>query len=866
MACTGSESRPDRWISPADQRDRDAQIVLLPASESLRSQSEEEKMATTAIANSIAATGNDYLDSLIIGDQWNNNFAITYYFDDGVGPEEAWLDEAKAAFVSVFGVYENYIDIEFVEVDNAADANLVMVMDTTDEINATARFEFPDASDDQAVGQFPYNWSRWTEWHLQQGGYAYETVMHEVGHALGLVHPHGSQGLNEEPFPGVTAANETGDNGLNSAIYTVMSYNDWGQFWAPDNPVSSDYGWGYIGTPMAFDIAALQHIYGANLTYRSGNSTYTLPAVEDDGTFWTAIWDTGGVDLIRHTGSEAATIDLRAAPLTGTNAGGYVSRVDGIAGGFTIANGVVIENAQGGSGNDTINGNDVANDIDGNGGHDTITAFGGADVVNGGSGNDHINGGSGNDEIDGGSGNDDLDGGTGNDDIDGGIGNDHLEGGSNDDILAGGSGNDHLEGETGNDNLSGGPGDDTLNGGAGADTADYFTASGWVHVDLAIAGPQATGAAEDTDTLIGIEYLVGSNGFADQLRGNDASNRLYGVGGNDILEGRGGNDILDGGMGLDTASYESAPSGVAVDLNNGLPQNTLGAGVDSLISIDNLTGSAYADILLGDLQDNALQGLGGNDWLLGGAGNDSIIGGAGDDFLIGGEGDDNLVGSSGTDVVSYLTAAAGVTVSLAIGGYQNTIGAGSDRLIGVEHLHGSTFDDTLTSSAAGNTMLGGAGNDALIGAGGNDALSGGAADDTLDGGAGDDILVAGAGRDIMTGGDDDDIFDFNSASEMGTTAATRKIITDFSHHDDTIDLSTIDANGAGAGDTAFSFLKGNGTDFTGEEGQLRWMKDNNAGVANDRTYIEGDINGDAVADFTIELIGLHNVKESDFIL
>ena len=80
------------------------------------------------------------------------------------------------------------------------------------------------------------------------------------------------------------------------------------------------------GTPMAFDIAALQHIYGANLTYRSGNSNYTLPAVEDDGTFWTAIWDTGGVDLIRHTGSEAATIDLRAAPLTGQTPAASVER------------------------------------------------------------------------------------------------------------------------------------------------------------------------------------------------------------------------------------------------------------------------------------------------------------------------------------------------------------------------------------------------------------------------------------------------------------------------------------------------------------------------------------------------------------
>ena len=346
-------------------------------------------------------------------------------------------------------------------------------------------------------------------------------------------------------------------------------------------------------------------------------------------------------------------------------------------------------------------------------------------------GADDLNGGNGDDYLDGGNGNDDLDGGNGNDWLArrrprrlpgrGAAGNDTLlgEGRLNDDDLRGGSGNDTVW-RGGQRVLQGDAGNDTLQGDAGVDIANYSSAAGPVHVDLAIVGPQAVGGVdiggvladenggagggEGVDTLVDIENVGGSNGFGDTLRGNGSSNRLYGVGGNDMLEGRGGSDILDGGMGSDTATYSSAPSGVSVDLNNALPQNTLGAGIDSFISIDNLTGSAHADILLGDLQNNVLQGLAGNDWLLGGAGNDSMNGGEGDDFLIGGEGDDNLVGSSGTDVVSYLTAAAGVTVSLAIGGYQNTIGAGSDRLIGVEHLHGSTFNDTLTGSAWGNTI------------------------------------------------------------------------------------------------------------------------------------------------------------------
>jgi len=152
-----------------------------------------------------------------------------------------------------------------------------------------------------------------------------------------------------------------------------------------------------------------------------------------------------------HSGSGNATVDLRAATLRYENGGGgFVSSVDGIAGGFTIANGVVIENATGGSGNDTITGNAAANVLRGRGGKDAIDGGNGADTIKGNRGADVLSGGRGADRI--------LGGGE----------NDKITGNAGADTLIGGSGNDRILGNAGRDNLSGGR--DMLTGGAGADT------------------------------------------------------------------------------------------------------------------------------------------------------------------------------------------------------------------------------------------------------------------------------------------------------------------------------------------------------------------------------------------------------------
>ncbi|MEO7750341.1 MAG: tail fiber protein, partial [Sphingomicrobium sp.] len=243
--------------------------------------------------------------------------------------------------------------------------------------------------------------------------------------------------------------------------------------------------------------------------------------------------------------------------------------------------------------------------------------------------------------------------------------------------------------------------------------------------------------ANQADSLYG-------NGGNDLLYGNGGDDSLYGGNGIDTLVGGAGNDYLDGGTGadtlvggagndfllgaagIDTISYAGALSGVTVDLILAGPQNTGGAGIDTIRQSENLIGSDFADTLSGN---------NGNNIISGGAGNDTIDGGAGDDTLDGGAGDDTLNGSSGIDTADYSAALSGVTVKITSAA-QDTGGAGIDTLFGIENITGSAFADTLTGTGGANVLTGGNGNDTISGGGANDTLSGGGGNDTLNGGAG----------------------------------------------------------------------------------------------------------------------------------
>ena len=475
----------------------------------------------------------------------------------------------------------------------------------------------------------------------------------------------------------------------------------------------------------------------------------------------------------------------------------------------------------------TLVGTAMADDISGAGGNDTLFGFGGDDRIDGGTGNDVLDGGDGNDILIGGDGRDtasyaqaaaavhvDLGAsgpqatGAGMDTL---IGVEDVIGSAFDDILIGASGIvNHLYGGAGNDLLIGVG--DVLDGGAGNDTASFASTFGSI-IDLAIGGPQADGTI-----LVNIENVMGS-AFSDILKGDGGNNSLMGGDGADILMGRGGDDILDGGGSLgDTASYAEAHSGVTVDLGLAGPQNT-GDGNDTLIGIENLTGSAFADTLKGNAGDNILSG------------------GAGDDTLIGMGGQDQFHGGDGSDTVSYAGMTSGVTVDLNASSFQFINGNTQQWLDSIENVTGSAFADKLTGNAGANALNGGAGNDLLIG---------------------------GLGHDMLTGGAGNDIFDFNSVDESPVGAGLRDIITDFQSGQDKIDLSSLDADPTRKGDQAFRFI---GTqNFDGKAGELHYQTFDQPGTANDITVISGDINGDRVADFEIELTGIIKPTSGDFLL
>ncbi|MGE8486488.1 MAG: retention module-containing protein, partial [Pseudomonas sp.] len=166
-----------------------------------------------------------------------------------------------------------------------------------------------------------------------------------------------------------------------------------------------------------------------------------------------------------------------------------------------------------------------------------------------------------------------------------------------------------------------------------------------------------------------------------------------------------------------------------------------------------LTGTSGDDVLIAGTGNNIINAGDGNDVLTAGSGNNEMHGGAGNDLLFSGPGNDWLDGGTGNDTVSYAHATAGVTVDLSLLTAQNTVGAGTDTLTGIENLTGSNFNDSLTGDNNGNIINGGLGNDVLNGGGGDDFLIGGLGDNTLTGGSGADTfqwLKGNSGHDVIT--------------------------------------------------------------------------------------------------------------------
>ncbi|WP_223639280.1 M10 family metallopeptidase [Rhodobacter sp. TJ_12] len=633
------------------------------------------------------------------------------------------------------------------------------------------------------------------------GGYGYHTYVHEIGHALGLGHTGNYNGA--AYFP--THALYANDSWQTS----VMSY------FSQNLNSYTDASYAYVLTPMMFDIAAMQALYGTPSAIHGGDTVYGLGSTAGgaldylgtanfNASVTFTLVDSSGIDRIDFSArSEASRIDLTA---------GAISDVFGRFGNMVIAEGTVIENLTSGSGHDTLTGNAADNAINGR---------------------------------------------AGNDLIDGAGGNDALIGSAGDDTLIGGAGNDTLTGGVGADTFVFGLtfGRDTI---ADFDLSDSIDISALSAITdwrllLALMSESAAGVsiatAQGTLTLTGLTLsaLEATQFLLVTGPGDDSSigRNMMGTAGDDALMGGAGDDTIDGGSGHDSIDAGSGNDQV----RGGFGRDTihLGAGNDIFFdsndtNADEVWGGDGNDTLTATNGLDQLHGETGNDHLSAGDDGAVLSGGLGNDTLLGGAGADRTYDNGGRDYVDLGGGDDRYTATGDTAGTGDTVhgGTGADRITtsdGDDLLFGDDGNDTLSSGAGNDTVRGGQGddvvalglgddrfedsvdtgndrvdggegNDLIISFGGQDTLEGGAGADTIFGNQGDDTLIGGTGDDQLSGGAGVDVFVFTTGDGADT-------IVDFKIGTDVLDLTAVAglavwddlsaALGQSGGDTVLSF-------------------------------------------------------------
>ncbi|HEX2554455.1 MAG TPA: M10 family metallopeptidase [Microvirga sp.] len=488
---------------------------------------------------SFALTGNAAIDGILGTEKWAVN-GLTYsfptsgsFYGRGYGSGEptdnfeALNGVQQAAVRSVLAQYAAVANLTFTPLTESSTVHADLRYALSDA-PGTAWAYYPHASAEGGDTWFGNSGGDYDN--PVRGNYAYATVLHETGHALGLEHAH------ESGMPAGSDAMES----------TVMSYRSY--VGGSTSVGYTNETWGYAQSLMMLDIAAVQHLYGANFATQSGNTVYSWSPSTGQGfidgvaqgapggnRIFQTIWDGGGVDTYDFSNyGTALTVNLEPGAWTTTSAAQRAYLGNGRYAPGTIANALqyqgdarsLIENAVGGAAGDQITGNAAANTLWGQSGFDALRGQGGADILVGGAGDDVLEGGEGTDTA-----------------SYAGLSSAYAWTQNSDGTwtVAGAEGTDRL---TGIEVLQ--FGDKAVQLGAGGSSTTLTTP----------VTPPVTPTVT-TNTVVVTEpatagTTIGGTSFGDTLTGGAGGDTLRGFGGGDTLSGLAGNDLLVGGRGRDT--------------------------------------------------------------------------------------------------------------------------------------------------------------------------------------------------------------------------------------------------------------------------------------------------------------------------
>lgn len=730
-----------------------------------------------------------YIDGLLTGLKWATH-TLTYSFPtapsqygNGYGfgqPKqgfEAFNAQQEAAVSSILDMYASALNLRFVEVTETASREGTLRFAETNKVG-TAWGYFPHQSSEG--GDMWFNNSSGLYDSPEKGNYAWFTIIHEIGHALGLKHPHEKEG-NFRKLPA----------SVDSIEYTVMSYHSY----AGDPTKGYTNGEGsYPQTLMMLDIAALQKLYGPNWQTNGGDTVYEWnphtgemfidgagQGAPTSNKIFMTVWDGGGRDTYDFSNYNTdLSIDLRPGKWSTVSSNQLADLGDGQIAVGNIANALqfrgrdrsLIEDAVGGAGDDVIIGNAADNKLTGGGGNDILDGLGGVDIA--------------------------------------------VYFGSRDQYLY----SQNADNSYTITDLRGGSPD-------GVDVLFNIQLLQFADEILVPLGP-------DSEIIEIDEFgdIVTQRTFYNQLRGSDKADVIFGAAGRNVIVSLDGDDIIFsspkpdkiyggagndtfaiaasnaradrifGGEGVDTlrvlgsqsvqlANFSAANASIEIWAGNGAGINGTRAsnvfdfrGLTDQSGLSEVKGAGGRDIIFASDFGTTLYGNGGFDRLYGGAGDDTLYGGAGRDVTYGRDGDDTILvagndarvdrihGGDGFDTIKVLSADAVrfANFDASSSSIESWDGNGAS-LIGTRAAN--TFDlRGLVDQSGLESIRGGAGNDTIYASD---------SDTKMFGGTGNDRLFSGAGNDSLTGGPGSDVFSFSQ--NFGND-----VITDFVAGVDEIEL------------------------------------------------------------------------------